>query len=45
LDIIKPFVPYLPEVAAPERKVPFQQRMMWTGVRENPFVMTEMSES
>lgn len=33
LDIIKPFVPYIPEVAAPERKVPFQQRMMWTGVR------------
>ena len=32
LDLIKPFVPLLPEVAAPERKVPFQQRLMWTGV-------------
>ena len=35
LDLIKPFVPLLPEVAAPERKVPFQQRLMWTGVGEN----------
>ncbi|KAI5848162.1 SecY subunit domain-containing protein [Tricharina praecox] len=43
LDIIKPFVPYLPEVAAPERKVPFQQRMMWTGLTLLIFlVMSQM---
>ncbi|KAK9240929.1 SecY subunit domain-containing protein [Lipomyces kononenkoae] len=32
LDLVKPFLPILPEVAAPERKVPFDQRLMWTGV-------------
>ncbi|ODQ49470.1 hypothetical protein PICMEDRAFT_14916 [Pichia membranifaciens NRRL Y-2026] len=32
LDLVKPFQPYLPEVLAPERKVPFNQKMMWTGV-------------
>ncbi|KAK9314056.1 SecY subunit domain-containing protein [Lipomyces starkeyi] len=32
LDLVKPFLPILPEVAAPERKVPFDQRIMWTGV-------------
>ncbi|ODQ66295.1 essential subunit of Sec61 complex [Nadsonia fulvescens var. elongata DSM 6958] len=32
LDLVKPFTPFLPEVAAPERKVPFNQRLMWTGV-------------
>lgn len=32
LDLIKPFMPILPEVAAPERKTPFRQRLMWTGV-------------
>jgi hypothetical protein len=32
LDLIKPFTPLLPEVAAPESKVPFNQKMMWTGV-------------
>lgn len=34
LDLIKPFTPLLPEVAAPEtNKVPFNQKLMWTGVR------------
>lgn len=33
LDLIKPFTPLLPEVAAPESKVPFNQKMMWTGVK------------
>ena len=37
LDLIKPFVPLLPEVAAPERKVPFQQRLMWTGVSRGKY--------
>lgn len=33
LDLIKPFTPLLPEVAAPEtNKVPFNQKLMWTGV-------------
>lgn len=33
LDLIKPFTPLLPEVASPETKIPFQQKLMWTGVR------------
>lgn len=32
LDLVKPFEPLLPEVIAPERKVPFNQKVMWTGV-------------
>lgn len=32
LDLTKPFSPFVPEVIAPERKVLFQQKMMWTGV-------------
>mmetsp|Transcript_1528 Transcript_1528/g.1522 ORF Transcript_1528/g.1522 Transcript_1528/m.1522 type:complete len:480 (-) Transcript_1528:40-1479(-) len=32
LDLVKPFTPFMPEVIAPERKVAFQQRLMWTGV-------------
>lgn len=40
LDLIKPFVPILPEVAAPERKTPFRQRLMWTGV-SSFFLMLE----
>lgn len=32
LDLIKPFTPLLPEVAAPETKTPFNQKLMWTGV-------------
>lgn len=32
LDLVKPVRPFLPEVIAPERKVPFNQRLMWTGV-------------
>jgi hypothetical protein len=34
LDLIKPFTPLLPEVAAPESKIPFNQKLMWTGVRD-----------
>lgn len=37
LDLIKPFTPLLPEVAAPETKVPFNQKLMWTGVRIHAF--------
>ncbi|CDK29957.1 unnamed protein product [Kuraishia capsulata CBS 1993] len=32
LDLVKPFTPFLPEVIAPERKVPFNHKLMWTGV-------------
>ena len=32
LDLIKPFTPILPEVASPESKIPFNQKLMWTGV-------------
>ncbi|KAK6506828.1 translocon subunit [Arthrobotrys musiformis] len=43
LDLIKPFLPLLPEVAAPERKVKFEQRLMWTGLTLLIFlVMSQM---
>lgn len=43
LDLVKPFTPFLPEVAAPERKVPFNQKMMWTAVTLMIFlVMSEI---
>lgn len=32
MDLVKPFTPFLPEVAAPERKVPFNQKLIWTVV-------------
>lgn len=32
LDLVNPFAAYVPEVIAPERKVNFQQKIMWTGV-------------
>lgn len=32
LDLVKPFSSFVPEVIAPERKVSFQQKLMWTGV-------------
>ena len=35
LDLIKPFAPLLPEVASPETKTPFNQKLMWTGVSRN----------
>jgi protein transport protein SEC61 subunit alpha len=43
LDLIKPFTPLLPEVAAPEAKVQFQQKLMWTGLTLLIFlVMSQM---
>ncbi|MBD3207539.1 preprotein translocase subunit SecY [Candidatus Bathyarchaeota archaeon] len=30
LDLFRPISPLIPEVRAPQRKVPFQSRMMWT---------------
>ncbi|CAI4035277.1 hypothetical protein SMKI_12G4270 [Saccharomyces mikatae IFO 1815] len=32
LDLFKPFESFLPEVIAPERKVPYNQKLIWTGV-------------
>ncbi|ORZ30873.1 SecY subunit domain-containing protein [Catenaria anguillulae PL171] len=32
LHLIRPFMAVLPEVSAPERKVPFQQKVLWTAV-------------
>lgn len=32
LSLVRPFMSVLPEVAAPERKVPFESRVMWTAI-------------
>ncbi|KAF7301963.1 Protein transport protein Sec61 alpha [Mycena indigotica] len=32
LNLVRPFLPILPEVASPDRKVPFQQKILWTAV-------------
>lgn len=32
LDLFKPFEAILPEVIAPQRKVPYNQKLIWTGV-------------
>ncbi|MFH1404370.1 MAG: preprotein translocase subunit SecY [Candidatus Altiarchaeota archaeon] len=32
LDFIRPVIKYLPEVKLPERKIPFKEKLMWTGV-------------
>ncbi|KAF2666307.1 Sec61 alpha subunit [Microthyrium microscopicum] len=43
LDLIKPFTPLLPEVASPETKTPFQQKLTWTGLTLLIFlVMSQM---
>lgn len=43
LDIVKPFTPFLPEVAAPETKIVFNQKLMWTALTLLIFlVMSQM---
>ncbi|KAL3959187.1 hypothetical protein ACCO45_007349 [Purpureocillium lilacinum] len=43
LDLVKPFVPFLPEVQQPETKIPFNQKMMWTALTLLIFlVMSQM---
>ncbi len=38
-----PFVPFLPEVQQPETKIPFNQKLMWTGLTLLIFlVMSQM---
>ncbi|KAI9298669.1 SecY protein [Neoconidiobolus thromboides FSU 785] len=32
LHLIRPFVNVIPEVASPDRKVPFNQKMLWTAI-------------
>ena len=32
LDLVSPFTPYIPGVIAPQRKIPFDQRLLWTVV-------------
>jgi protein transport protein SEC61 subunit alpha len=32
LNLVQPFLPILPEVLSPDRKVPFNQKVLWTAV-------------
>ncbi|EIN14741.1 protein transporter [Punctularia strigosozonata HHB-11173 SS5] len=32
LNLVRPFLPILPEIASPDRKVPFRQKILWTAV-------------
>ncbi|KAG8733607.1 translocon subunit, partial [Ceratobasidium sp. 428] len=32
LNLVRPFLPILPEVSSPERKIPFNHRILWTAV-------------
>jgi protein transport protein SEC61 subunit alpha len=32
LELIKPALQYLPEVATPDRRIPFKERVLWTAV-------------
>ncbi|EPR79257.1 SEC61 alpha subunit [Spraguea lophii 42_110] len=32
LDLIRPFVPFLPEIQSPGRQIPFQEKVVWTTV-------------
>jgi protein transport protein SEC61 subunit alpha len=43
LDLVKPFVPLVPEISLPESKVPFNNRLVWTGLTLLVFlVMSQM---
>ena len=43
LDLVKPFVPFLPEVRQPDTKIPFDQKAVWTGITLLIFlVMSQM---
>lgn len=43
LDLVKPFVPLVPEISLPETKVPFNNRLVWTGLTLLVFlVMSQM---
>ncbi|TRM64982.1 SecY subunit domain-containing protein [Schizophyllum amplum] len=32
LYLVRPFLPFLPEVSSPDRKIPFNQKLLWTAV-------------
>lgn len=32
LDLLRPAVQYLPEIAPPDRRIPFKERVLWTAV-------------
>lgn len=32
LYLIRPFMPFLPEIVSPDRKVPFRQKFLWTAI-------------
>ncbi|KDN42012.1 Protein transport protein SEC61 subunit alpha, partial [Rhizoctonia solani AG-8 WAC10335] len=32
LNVVRPFLPLLPEVSSPERKIPFNHKILWTAV-------------
>ncbi|KAI0241816.1 translocon subunit [Massospora cicadina] len=32
LHLIRPFVAFIPEVAAPDRRIPFKQKVLWTAI-------------
>ncbi|RXW14526.1 hypothetical protein EST38_g11328 [Candolleomyces aberdarensis] len=32
LNLVRPFLPILPEVSSPDRKVSFNQKVLWTAV-------------
>jgi len=32
LHLVKPFMSFLPEVATPERKIPFKEKVLWTAI-------------
>jgi len=32
LDVVRPFMGFLPEVAQPDRKVPFREKVLWTAI-------------
>jgi protein transport protein SEC61 subunit alpha len=32
LHVVKPFMSFLPEVATPDRKIPFKEKVLWTAI-------------
>jgi len=32
INLVEPVMPFLPEVAQPEKKVPFKEKMLWTSI-------------
>lgn len=32
LDVVRPFMPIIPEIQQPERKIPFKEKVLWTSI-------------